>query len=69
MRINYGLWEQIFFWGIKILKKYESKLGKTIKELKSFAASDSEFKSDVQDLAKRVENFAISFDIPGKEDI
>ncbi|VDN50730.1 unnamed protein product [Dracunculus medinensis] len=55
--------------GIKILKKYESKLGKTIKELKSFAASDSEFKSDVQDLAKRVENFAISFDIPGKEDI
>ncbi|CAB3402176.1 unnamed protein product [Caenorhabditis bovis] len=50
---------------ITILRKYNSQAGKTIKEFKEFTATNAEFKAEIEQIAKRVEEFSSKFDIPG----
>ncbi|VDN24315.1 unnamed protein product [Gongylonema pulchrum] len=55
--------------GVEILLKYQSKTGKTLKDLKAFTSSDAEFKNDIMKLGEEVQQFTSQFDIPGNEDI
>jgi len=54
--------------GVKLLLKYQSQTGKTLKELKEFTASNKEFQGETAKIAEAVENFAAAFDIPGNDE-
>ncbi|MCP9259439.1 Serine hydroxymethyltransferase [Dirofilaria immitis] len=55
--------------GVKILMKYQSQAGKTLKDLIAFASSNSQFMADIDKLGEKVEQFASQFDLPGNDDI
>ncbi|MFH4981350.1 hypothetical protein AB6A40_008059 [Gnathostoma spinigerum] len=54
--------------GIKILQKYESQAGKSIKDLIEFTSTNEQFKKEIAALGERVEEFSAKFDIPGKDE-
>ncbi|CAI5444662.1 unnamed protein product [Caenorhabditis angaria] len=53
--------------GIEIAKKYNAAAGKTLKDFKTFTATNEEFKNDIALLAQEVESFSGKFEIPGNE--
>uniref|UniRef100_A0A1I8EHJ6 Serine hydroxymethyltransferase n=1 Tax=Wuchereria bancrofti TaxID=6293 RepID=A0A1I8EHJ6_WUCBA len=55
--------------GVEILVKYESQVGKTLKDLIAFTSSNEQFIADISKLGEKVEQFASRFDMPGNDDI
>ncbi|VDN89320.1 unnamed protein product [Brugia pahangi] len=55
--------------GVEILVKYESQVGKTLKDLIAFTSSNEQFIADINKLGEKVEQFASRFDMPGNDDI
>ncbi|CAO4369043.1 unnamed protein product [Caenorhabditis nigoni] len=53
--------------GVQIAKKYNAEAGKTLKDFKTFTATNEQFKQEVAELAKRVEEFSGKFEIPGND--
>lgn len=53
--------------GVEIIRKYESRIGKTLKDLKEFTSSDTEFKADISKLGEEVEHFMSQFEMPGND--
>ncbi|KAL4003174.1 Serine hydroxymethyltransferase cytosolic [Acanthocheilonema viteae] len=55
--------------GVEILIKYQSQVGKTLKDLIAFTSSNEQFMADIDKLGEKVEQFASQFDMPGNDDI
>ncbi|CAG9539107.1 unnamed protein product [Cercopithifilaria johnstoni] len=55
--------------GVEILVKYQSQVGKTLKDLIAFTSSNEQFMADIDKLGKKVKKFANQFDMPGNDDI
>ncbi|CAJ0585251.1 unnamed protein product, partial [Mesorhabditis spiculigera] len=53
---------------IKVLQKYKDQSGKTLKDLKEFTASSTDFQKEIATIADEVEKFTNKFDIPGNDE-
>ncbi|XGW15640.1 hypothetical protein V3C99_001245 [Haemonchus contortus] len=54
--------------GLEILQRYKGQYGKTLKEFNTFVETNESFLKDVGELAQKVEEFSMKFEMPGNEE-